>query len=471
MALLLVLASGMALAVDQKPNSGSCNLSSEDAAGLAHDSNTDMHAVRDYMDTVARLLKQEKFEQLDCLADHARSGKERFSGGMWKIHNLYSALASPVQYPVTHVTQEDWKIRLQHLHHWNAARPNSITARVALASFYIEYAWDARGHSSSDGVSDNGWKLVDERAAEAERILQESLALNVKCPEWYVVMQHVAQLQSWDVRRLRTLFDDAFKFEPDYYYYAQAHALLVEPRWFGAPGDAEKFIEQTADHLGGDKGDIFYFQVANGVVCGCEQDPHLSIEKIERGFEATERQYGSSMLNLNRMAFLASQTDLRDPVFAAKILPRIGEQIDEETWKDPADFQAAKQWAAKWAPRVAKTREIEAAALANMQTPEGAHYRNAFEKPYRELFHQCLGSERVNAQPGESSFKTFTEVGATGTVEAGFIEAMNPVVMCVRQKLGAAQLAKSVMFPTPPQASYWVRLDLDWSEFAPLAAK
>jgi hypothetical protein len=35
----------------------------------------------------------------------------------------------------------------------------------------------------------------------------------------------------------------------------------------------------------------------------------------------------------------------------------------------------------------------------------------------------------------------------------------------------ALELTKKSLFPPPPQAPYWVRLDLDWADFAPVAAK
>jgi hypothetical protein len=52
---------------------------------LNSDFSTDVHAVRDYTETIARMLKEEKFEEIDCLADRARSNKEGFPGGMWKL--------------------------------------------------------------------------------------------------------------------------------------------------------------------------------------------------------------------------------------------------------------------------------------------------------------------------------------------------------------------------------------------------
>ena len=108
LALMLALAS-VAFAADQKSNPNPCKLSDAEAAGLNRDLSTDIHATGDYGSVIARILKQEKFEQLVCLADQVRSGKERFSGGTWKIHILYEGLERPVEPPM-HATSEDWNM-------------------------------------------------------------------------------------------------------------------------------------------------------------------------------------------------------------------------------------------------------------------------------------------------------------------------------------------------------------------------
>jgi hypothetical protein len=101
--LFLALASGLAAAVTQP-----CNLTAAEFTSMNGDFSADVHAVRNYESAMAGMLKAEKFEQLDCLADHARSGKERLPGGAWKLYLLYGGLWDPVQYPVTHATREDW---------------------------------------------------------------------------------------------------------------------------------------------------------------------------------------------------------------------------------------------------------------------------------------------------------------------------------------------------------------------------
>src|SRR5436853_13971 len=77
----------------------------------AGDDSTDIRALDQYKAFMQRLLVQEKFGDLDCLADSARSGKTKFQGGMWKLHALYGGLDAPRG----HATEEDWNAHLARL--------------------------------------------------------------------------------------------------------------------------------------------------------------------------------------------------------------------------------------------------------------------------------------------------------------------------------------------------------------------
>src|SRR6266853_209962 len=468
--LLLIFAwSRLSSAAEQNANSNPCNSSETDAAGLNGDLSVDIHALHNFIDTAARILKEEKFVELDCLAGHARSGKQRLPGGLWKIHLLYQGLRQPVPYPV-HATQEDWTDLLQRLHRWVDARPESITARVALALAYLDYAHDARGRGYASTVSESGWKLFEQRTAEAKRILKEASALATKCPEWYVAMQMVSVNQGWSVTEARALFEEANKFEPEYYTYARDLAYYLLPKWSGKTGDTEKFLQEAADRVGGDKGDILYFQVAAAdyVICGCGDNPDLSWDRIKRGFEASEKHYRVSMENLNRIAYLASYFGERDPVYANKILMRIGDQWGAETWGSQETFEQMKQWVSVVAPAAAKVSEIEQTAAANEQRPEGVRYKAAFEKTYRELVQQCVRSDGGSVTQWQGKFKTLTNLGPKGTVEDIRIQSMGPVVTCLGQKLYSFKQENATPFPPPPQAPYWIELRLDWADFAPV---
>jgi Domain of unknown function (DUF4034) len=459
-------------AAEKNANSNPCNISESDATGLNGDLRVDMDALHNLEDTAARMLKEGKFAELDCLADNARSERERLPGGLWKIQLLYQGLRQPVSRPM-HATQEDRTYLLQRLQEWVKTRPESITARIALALAYLDYANDARGSGYANTVSESGWKLFAERTAEAKRILDEASKLASKCPEWYVAMQMVSINQGWSVTEARALFEEAYRFEPEYYIYSRDLASYLLPKWFGEAGDTEKFVQEVADRTGGDKGDILYFQVAaaNYVICGCKNNPQLSWDRIKLGFEASEKRFGVSMLNLNRIAYLASYFGERDPVYADKIFVRIGEQWDEETWGSKETFESMRKWVSAVAPAAAQERAMEEAAEANERTPEGARYKAAFEKTYRELLQNCVVTDGGNVTEWEGKFKAVTVLAANGGIEKFGIQSMGPVVTCLAKKLYSFEQEKATPFPPPPQGSYWVELKLDWVEFAPFAAK
>jgi hypothetical protein len=56
------------------------------------------------------------------------------------------------------------------------------------------------------------------------------------------------------------------------------------------------------------------------------------------------------MLNLNHIAYLASYFGERDPVYADKVLTRIADQWDAETWGSQETFKKMKQWVSVVAP-------------------------------------------------------------------------------------------------------------------------
>src|SRR5579863_2879400 len=116
-----------------------------DFASLDFDGTSDVQGIKDYKQAITDLLERSDFDTLDCIADAARSTKARFPGGLWKLHSIYSALDEPEG----HFTDEDWTTRILLLKRWTVTKPNSVTARVALAGAYESYAWDARGTGTS----------------------------------------------------------------------------------------------------------------------------------------------------------------------------------------------------------------------------------------------------------------------------------------------------------------------------------
>ena len=443
-----------------------CNISTEDVTGLSQDLNTNVYATDEFAKTIEHMVRVKQFDQLDCLADHYRTTKERFSGGVWKLHALYVDLSQPVAYP-QHPTEEDWLDHISRLDHWISTSPKSVTPRIALASTYLDYAWAARGQGYSDSVTDSGWKLFEERVSRASDLLDDASTLPTKDAEWYFVKLQLATTgQSWGLEKARAMFEQAYKFEPGYFYYGRQFAFYLKPQWAGEEGDETKFADEISSRIGGDEGDAYYYRLAVELICDCKDSPKFDWPRVVKGFKATEKLYGPSMVDMNEIAYMASHYNI-DPIVANAVMPRIGDQWLKDKWENEKMFQDTRDWAAKAAPIAAKNRAAAATAEANAQTPDGAAYKAAFEKKYKQLVQECV---RDNGAAAEK-FETYTSVAETGSVEDMKVYWNGEAAICVYTKLKASKDNKTVLFPKPPHGSYWVKLELDAGEFSTTASK
>jgi hypothetical protein len=449
--LLLVFFHGVpAAATDKQGQSSARPCAFSDAA---FDTATDIHALDEYYNAIAQLLKQEQFEELDCLADAARAGKTRFSGGAWKLRQFYAGLDSPRP---GHPTQEDWRNHFDLVERWRQKNPGSVTAPIVLAESYVSYAWDARGDGYADSVSDSGWKLFGERISKAKAILDQ--AAPAKCPDWYVAMQHIASGQSWDLPQHYALLQKAIAFEPGYQYYYRIHADNLQPKWSGEEGDPARFAEESANRVGGDGGDILYFQIAEGILCACQESEfgHFSWPRLQKGFAALEKQYGTSMISVNSFALMASKSgdwEVADPEFK-----RIGDNWKKDLWTSEAFFKQQRDTAAQAAPMQARARATRKEAEANMRTPEGQAYRKELEQKLTGYEQTCLKESSGDAH----KFEFFVQVGKIGSAENAQTETRpDAFAFCLMRALYLSFTRQEAPLPVPPHDGYWVLLELD----------
>lgn len=417
------------------------------------DGATDVEGIKTYKRFVANLLSQERFDDLDCIAHQTRIHKTRLPGGTWKLVVFYSAVGEPEG----HATQQDWIDHFAPLEHWVSANPNSITARVALANSYVSYAWDARGKGYSDTVTANGQSLFDERLAKAKDILDKSLALPEKCPHWYVVMQNIAQGQGWDLSQDVALFQKAVASDPDYYSYYRVQAILLLPKWYGQEGDAAAFAAQAADHIGGNKGDILYFEIAAKLACACNEPElnRMSWDRIQKGFAGTEEAYGRSVDNLNAFALMA--INFNDYVVADAAFKGIGEQWDEDTWRTRKYFDGNREYAANIGPMQARSRKMIQEAITNQQSAEGAAYKKQVESKFIAFVQQCALEKDVDLK----KFDYMLLIGKDGIPQNGWSPQPTSMMVCLGKRFMTAQIKKEPLFPPPPRDTYWLKFEVD----------
>jgi hypothetical protein len=421
----------------------------------AFDPATDVHALDNYRVAVAQLLKQEQFETLDCIADAARTGKTRFSGGALKLRNIFIGLDSPRP---GHPTQEDWKKHLHLIEHWSDQNEHSSTARIALAEAYINYAWDARGEGFSDSVTQNGWKVFEERLNKAKSILDHSASLADKVSEWYVAMEMIARGEGWDLPRFRTLLDRAVAFDPEDQYYYRIYAEVLQPKWMGQEGDAARYAEETANRIGGDSGDILYFLISEGILCGCQESEfgHFSWPRLQKGFVALEKKYGPSLISVNAYTLMAVKSN--DWVVADPGFKRIGDKWNKDLWVTEVWFTSNRDMAAQLASSQLRAKANRQEAEGNMKTPQGQAYEAEFQAKFAAFERSCSSESKGD----QSKFDFLVQVGKDGGVEDAHPETQpSPFAMCLMKTLYNSYVRKETPFPQPPSDNYKLLLQVD----------
>jgi len=407
-----------------------------------------------YLDHVQELLQERQFDQLDQLAAAERSSKARFPGGGWKLRTLYIGLA---EFPAgVKATDQEWTSRTETLKLWIQQKPNSITPRVALAEAYIAYAWQARGNGYADKVTENGWKSFDEGIKLAKTTLEEAASLKEKCPQWFNAMQSVALAQGWSKVQASKLLEQAIAFEPSYYYYYNQFANYLLPKWYGEEGETEQFADAISSRIGGKEGSIIYFEIAARIGCHCSNEdllPKMSWEKMQQGYAALEKEYGTSSHTLNLFAYMAVK--MMDAQVAQQTFAQIGDNWEKETWRSRSYFEQSKAWASQ---AVKSSEQVKAAALvveANLQTPEGQKYDREIAKEFSEKFvsamQQCV--ERAGNDLG--SFDLFVRVGASGGVQQVLSSRPTAVSHCLFPSVYAAT------FTPPPTPEYWIKIGMN----------
>lgn len=413
-----------------------------------------LHFLDHYKQGIRALLEQEKFETLDQMADPARSSKTRLPGGFWVLHNIYVALSEPAV-GTFKATESDFTTLIARLQHWVEQQPDSVTARIALAEAYIQYASNARGGGYADSVSQDGWRLNRERTETAANILMDAAKLPTKCPEWYLAMQYVARILGESKEMQTAVFEKAAAFEPDYYYYYLYQAETLLPKWEGEEGEATAFAEQVADRIGGKKGDMMYFEIATTLNCGCETDSHLygmSWPRIKSGYQALEQQYGEAIEHLNSMAYMAAVAG--DGAYSEELFGRIKEGWDPEVWHEKQRFLITRQWAQGWGT----IKSIEGALKSaddNVRTPEGQKFdkqvATAFASNYSTAVDECW---KASGEPFLIPFDMAVQVGKNGAVEKVFTSLTSHTSTCL-----SARVEKG-SFPVPPSPDYWIKISL-----------
>lgn len=289
---------------------------------------------------VRQAYNARRFDELDTQAAQARTSRALFGNGSWKIVQFYEALGCRDDEP-----ESMWQLHDQIHQAWTAARPESITARVAHANFQTDYAWHARGNGYADSVKEEGWKLFGERLAAAQKILVEARRLPDKDPVWWRAALRVALgagIPRGDYDRLAA---EAVAYEPKFWGYDTARSYSLLPRWYGQAGDWEAYADAAAKRPDGLGTEAYARIVINlsGYYDNVFRETQASWLQTRDGLALMRKQYPDSLEILSVSAKLATLAENRE--LAKELFDQLGDRYLPDVWRKPERFVHYRHWA------------------------------------------------------------------------------------------------------------------------------
>jgi tetratricopeptide (TPR) repeat protein len=252
---------------------------------------------------VLAMLADKKFAELDKLQGDMLASKKILASGRWFADDFYAVFDSMDASDF----DADWQARLDLLKQWAKARPDSATAKVALARLIGSYAWRARGSGYSDTVSQDGWKVFEDRLELAMSILNQ---VKDRPPLWYMPAQRCALGQGWERQKYDAMVEECRKAYPTYDSVVFGKCYWLQPRWHGQEGEYESYIAGEADKRKGVAGDLLYARSAwyvETMIDNVLNETKLSWSRVKSGLIEDIKEYPESLLAKGMLSMFAME--------------------------------------------------------------------------------------------------------------------------------------------------------------------
>lgn len=226
--------------------------------------------------------------------------------------------------------------------------PKEPATALLEASYWVKYAWNARGGGYANTVSPDAWKLFEERLKKAETILLDSKDYASRYPGWYSLMiKTQSALGRPPVDRDKTFFEGVSRFTPEQGAIDIALEMLVYllPRWGGNWDTVDTMINWTTEHAKEYLGTGTYALLYRYAIINSEspakafEETHASWPKMKKGYEDLVKRFPKGYSIQNRFAAIACLAgDLKTYAQVKRGIPK--DKVDSATWLRDAPMAA-----------------------------------------------------------------------------------------------------------------------------------
>ncbi|QBC42131.1 DUF4034 domain-containing protein [Iodobacter fluviatilis] len=273
-----------------------------------------------------QLLNNKQFDEIDQAAAKAKKNNEMTTEGLPLLAAIYAGTAGCITDKCSNNPSKNyWQKKKKVLLEWQLKKPESGTAKIANALYYLEYGWSIRGTGFSNSVSKERWALFSENTNKAKSELIKISPKYSNDPGWYATMLLIALAQGREAVEFNKLYDEATKkfplYIPLYFTAASYHSEF----WHGSKKEFREFVEQAVKQTQATLGPSLYARL-NWLFYSPKMFSNGQIEwpLMRKGLERIVHDY-PDMWNFNNFGKFACIA--KD----AKILPVIMNKIDKSS--------------------------------------------------------------------------------------------------------------------------------------------
>lgn len=296
--------------------------------------------IDDFREEMHAKFGARRFDDLEKAAADLRATKALFRNGNWKLVDFYESFACG------HDADESLWQKEEALHkEWIAAKPESLTARLAHVRYLCDYAWNARGAGYANTVTAQAARLFGGRLSAAADELKKAQSLPEKDPVWWYLSLRVGLGQGWPKQDFDDVVAAAHAYEPRFWHTDAERAYSLLPRWYGSPGDWEAYAAEAADQKEG-LGVEAYAHIVMRLVRFHEnvfRDARASWPRTREGLDRMGEKYPDAIEFKNYRALLATMAF--DQAAAKAAFEALGDTYVPYIWKDPVRFAHYRKWA------------------------------------------------------------------------------------------------------------------------------
>jgi hypothetical protein len=295
-------------------------------------------------DSANGLLIAKDYDGLEKLAASDRAAKSFLGSGMVPIGFFYEGVLGEPPTNVSYVSPA----RLDALKAWSAARPDSVTAKIALARALNAVGWNSRGGGYANTVTEDKWSAFEQKLHEATDVLNSVQDKRQSYPDWYPTMNMIGRGLGENKDAFIARNEEATKLFPSSIEILTGPLLNFLPRWNGSNQEVLDYATAAADKVGGDDGDILYARLAsrlwmNTYEPGLFSDMGFSWHRVRHGMELIANHHPHSKIMANTFCKFAYL--VQDHATAQVVFNRLGDRYMYWVWGPREKFQAAQAWA------------------------------------------------------------------------------------------------------------------------------